>query len=76
MVSSEGIKVGTGNALHLAGMGGDACLYWHCGGGKHRHSADSEYETVSGCCYCIIAPFLPCLLVEGEKPAWKWGDKK
>jgi hypothetical protein len=78
MVSGEGIWVGMGNALRLAGMGGDGCLYWYCAGGNHRHAANQgrEYETVSDCRYYIITPVLPCLLAERRETGLEMGRQE
>lgn len=69
MVSGEGIWMGVGNALRLAGMAGVGCLYWSCDSCNHRHAAGQgrEYETVSNYHYHIITPILACLLVERGK---------
>jgi hypothetical protein len=78
MVSGKGIRMGMGVALRLAGMGGDACLHWFCGGGNPRHTASQgrKYETVSGYRSCIITPVMPCLLVERRKTNLEMGRQK
>jgi hypothetical protein len=78
MVPGEGIWVGVGIALCLAGMGSDACLYWYYRGGDHRHTTGQrwEYEIVSDYRYHIVTSVLPGLLVERRKTFMEMGRQK
>ena len=73
MVSGEDIWMGMGSSLRVAGMGGGVYLYWSCGGGNYRHSAEIEYETFFGDRCRIDVSILAYLLVERRETKLEMG---